>query len=97
MTNAVNIKAIIKYCRLEGGNVVYFKSGRRIFKMTSQKDIRLTSFVTLFQMVQGWNPSHVIDVVYEDEQVLLNGEPIFLSNTLMRAEENSKAILGITS
>lgn len=96
MTDAIKIKAIIKYCKFEGTNVVYFKSGSRFFKMTSNKSIRLTSYVCVGQMVKQWNAKSIIDVVHTDEQVLLKGEPIFLSHTLMSAPASSHRKLRIT-
>lgn len=95
MTNAIKIKAIIKHCKLEGAPVVYFKSGRRFFKLTSSKALRLTSYQCIAQLVSSWNAESVIDVVYEDEQVLLKGKPIFLSNTIMKAPECVYEKLGI--
>lgn len=79
------VRAIIKHCRLEGGPVVYFKSGKRFFKMTTKKDIRLCAYRNLPNMIQLWKAESIIDVVYEDEQVLLNGEPIHITNTMMVA------------
>ena len=95
MAKSVNIKAIIKHCQHEGGDVVYFKSGKRFFKMTSKKDVRLSSYNSIGNMTQSWKKESIKCIVYEDEQVLLDGKPIHLTNTMMKIKSPMFDFLGI--
>lgn len=74
------VKAFIKYCRLEGRQVVYFKLGPSFYKWAGDKTIRKLSYLSADSIVKDLNLAGITPV-FEDEQVLLNGEPAKIIKT----------------
>ena len=82
MTN-VTVKAIIKYNEQDAQRVLYYKTPERVIKMTNKKKfIRMGTWTTknaIFKQARdGWSRAKETVFIYEDEQPLLNGEPIEL-------------------
>lgn len=73
-SHRVNLKAIIKHCQLEDKQVVYFKLGTSFYKWDGGKNIRKMSYLSAANFVRAMSLDTMVPV-YEDEQVLLNGEP----------------------
>ena len=82
----IKVKAIIKRCSSEGGDVCYFKSGPSLYKMTGKRHLRkLTSF-NIRQTIQGWGAGvrKNATIVYENENVLIDGEVVHLTDNFMK-------------
>jgi len=82
-----NVKAIIKYNEQDGQRVLYYKTPERVIKMTNKKKfIRMGTWTTqnaIFKQARNtWSRAKETVFVYEDEQPLLNGEPIELDNLI---------------
>ena len=87
----IKLKAIIKHCQLEGTSVCYFKSGKSYYKITGKKHVRKMSYESLPAILWGLgkSPRYKVTPVFEDEQVLLNGVPVHLSDTLMHMRDGT--------
>jgi len=85
MTNTVTVKAIVKYNQMDGQQVLYYKTPARLVKMTNKKQVvrlhRNTQLDSSFARVRfAWGRERETMFIFEDEQPLLNGEPIELEN-----------------
>jgi len=80
----VQVKAIIKYNQMDGQQVLYYKTPLRVLKMTNKKQVTRMSVSPYNSNFKGmrtrWSRDRETIIVYEDEQPLLNGEPIKLDD-----------------
>ena len=88
--NLTAVKAIIKYNTQHGNHVVYYRQGRRFFKMLdSRRIVPLSAFVRTegifgHTIMNGWSKKKSIQVVYGDEQVMIDGKPLDIQMDIFR-------------
>ena len=77
MTKAIKVKAVIRYNKQDGQQVVYFRQNKRFFKMLDGRRIRpMSKFIGCFAtLCYTWSPNISVTVVNSDEQVLWKGKP----------------------
>lgn len=84
------VKAIIKFNTQHGNHVVYYRQGRRFFKMLdSHRIVPLSAFVksqSSFNnsIMNNWSKRSSIQVVYGDEQVMIDGKPLDIQMDIFR-------------
>ena len=80
LINSTRLKAnaVIRYNVSDGQNVVYFRQGKRFFKMLDGKRIRpmSLSYQCFAELCYGWSDKIPVTVVESDEQVLYKGKPV---------------------
>ena len=84
------VKAIIKYNTQHGNHVVYYRQGRRFFKILGSRHIvPLSAFVRTeatfnHTIMNAWSKKKSIQVVYGDEQVMIDGKPLGIQMDIFR-------------
>lgn len=80
-TTRVKAKAVIRYNVMDGQTVVYFRQGKRFFKMLDGKRIRPMSLgIKCFaELVYNWSDKTSVTLVDDSEQVEYKGKPVAIN------------------
>jgi len=70
--------AVIRYNIMDGQTVVYFRQGKRFFKMLDGKRIRPMSlgYKCFAELAYRWSPKTSVTLVEHDEEVKYNGKSV---------------------
>lgn len=80
-TTRVKAKAVIRYNVMDGQTVVYFRQGKRFFKMLDGKRIRPMSlnYRCFTDLALRWSDKISVTLVDDNEQVEYKGKPVAIN------------------
>ena len=93
-TTRVKANAVIRYNIMDGQTVVYFRQGKRFFKMLDGKRIRPMSlgYKCFAELCYGWSNKTSVTLVGSDEQVTYKGKPVEINMDPFNVNENHVTI-----